>query len=133
MKAKTVRRSVSALIVSAALPGGSALAATHAAAPAKTVKTYKYKGPSEDMQWGPVQVTITVKHKRMTGVKASVPTERPRSMFINQQAVPILRQEALQAKSAKIDEVSGATLTSDAFAESLQGAIKKAKHQKTLK
>ena len=83
-------------------------------------------GPSEDMQWGPVQVTITVTGKRLTDVQATAPTERERSAFINQQALPLLRQEALQAQSATINEISGATLTSDAYAASLQAALQQA-------
>jgi len=83
-------------------------------------------GPSEDMQWGPVQVTITVTGKRMTDVQATAPTERERSAFINQQALPLLSQEALQAQSATINEISGATMTSDAYAASLQAALQQA-------
>ncbi|WP_347405358.1 ferric reductase-like transmembrane domain-containing protein [Micromonospora sp. WMMD980] len=41
----------------------------------------------------------------------------------NDYAVPILRQEALTAQSARIDSVSGATVTSDGYRESLQSAI----------
>jgi uncharacterized protein with FMN-binding domain len=78
------------------------------------------------MRYGPVKVRITVKGKRITNVTATAPTERPRSKVINQQALPILRQEVLKAQSARIFVVSGATLTSDAYATSLQSAIKKA-------
>ncbi len=83
-------------------------------------------GPSEDMRWGPVQVTITVTGKQLTDVQATAPTERSRSAFINQQAVPLLRQEALQAQSATINEISGATMASDAYAASLQAALQQA-------
>ncbi len=100
-------------------------------APAKTA-TYRYTGPSVDMEWGPVQVAIVVKGKRLTDVQASAPTERSRSAFINEQAVPMLRQEALQAQSATINEVSGATLTSDAYAQSLQAAVASAHKAHTL-
>jgi len=78
------------------------------------------------MRWGPVRVTITVKGKKLTNVKATAPNERERSAIINEQALPILREEALTAQSATVDEISGATLTSDAYAQSLQGALKKA-------
>ena len=81
------------------------------------------QGPAVDMRWGPVQVTIVVKGKVLTDVQATAPTERSRSAFINNQAIPILRQEALQAKSANIDLLSGATLTSEAFAQSLHAAL----------
>jgi uncharacterized protein with FMN-binding domain len=55
-----------------------------------------------------------------------LPTDRPRSAEINAQAGPLLRQEVLQAQSAKINVVSGATYTSEAFAQSLQVAIQRA-------
>jgi len=46
--------------------------------------------------------------------------------MINSHAVPILNQEAVSAQSAKIDTISGATYTSDGYAQSLQSAIDKA-------
>jgi uncharacterized protein with FMN-binding domain len=46
-----------------------------------------------------------------------------RSQFIMQRSLPTLRTEALQAKTAKIDMVSGATYTSEAFVQSLQAAL----------
>ena len=54
------------------------------------------------MQWGTVQVTIVVKGKRITDLRATYPSERPRSAYINKQAIPWLRSEALQAQSANI-------------------------------
>jgi uncharacterized protein with FMN-binding domain len=42
---------------------------------------------------------------------------------ISASAAPILRQEALQAQSAQIDMVSGATYTSEGYQQSLQGAL----------
>ena len=56
------------------------------------------------------------------------PNHTDRSIFINQQALPILIQETIQAQLAgTIDMVSGATDTSDGFEQSLQSAILKAK------
>ncbi len=78
------------------------------------------------MRWGVVQVTITVVGRRVTGVGDSLPEVKPRSKFINQRAEPILRRETLQAQSAKVNAVSGATLTSRAWAQSLQYALTKA-------
>src|SRR5947209_7831889 len=80
----------------------TALAAGHTAAVKKTVpvKTHTYTGPSVNMRWGLVQVTIVVKGKVVTSLTATGPTERPQSAFINQQAIPMLRQEVMQAKTA---------------------------------
>ena len=70
---------------------------------------------------------ITVANGRITNI--SIPQESAsdaRSQFINGQAMPILTSEALAAQSLKFDVVSGATFTSDAFAQSLQSALTKA-------
>ena len=59
----------------------------------------------------------------------SIPQESatdPRSQSINSQAIPILTSEALAAQSLQFDVVSGATYTSEAFAQSLQSALTKA-------
>ena len=91
-----------------------------------TTKSRLVSGPAVNMRWGPVQVRIRVKGKRITNVSATAPTERPRSAQINEQALPLLRKEVLKAQSAHIFVISGATLTSDAYGASLQAAIKKA-------
>lgn len=88
--------------------------------------TRTVQGPGEDMRWGPVQVTLVVQGSHITDVQATAPTERERSAFINDQAVPMLRQEVLQAQNANIDLISGATMTSEAFAASLQAALQQA-------
>jgi len=51
------------------------------------------------------------------------PTGSSRDDQINGYALPELRQQALQAQSARIDGVSGATVTSDGYRESLQAAL----------
>jgi hypothetical protein len=50
--------------------------------------------------------------------------DSPKSAAINSQAIPLLRQETLQTQSAQVNVVSGATLTSEAYAQSLQAALK---------
>ncbi|HEY8686049.1 MAG TPA: FMN-binding protein, partial [Chloroflexota bacterium] len=132
MKAKTLHRTIPTLLLTAAaaVPAGSALAAT---AHASTTTSQVFKGPFEDMRWGPVRASITVKNKKITKVGITVTPETSRSQFIDDQAVPMLKTEVLQAQSATIDGVSGATNTSDAFTQSLQAAIAKAKTHKALK
>ena len=93
-------------------------------------------------QWGYVQVTLTVKRtttivgakktvtRKITKVAVPVfPNHTSRSVFINQQAVPLLVQETLSAQFDinKIDVISGATATSYAFGDSLQAAYIAAK------
>ncbi|MFI6158714.1 FMN-binding protein [Micromonospora haikouensis] len=84
----------------------------------------RYDGSVAQTRWGPVQVRITVSGGKITDVTAlQVPDGNHRDQQINDYAVPILRQSALAAQSADIDTVSGATVTSDGYRESLQAAI----------
>ncbi|MFE9958780.1 FMN-binding protein [Micromonospora sp. NPDC005299] len=81
-------------------------------------------GSVAQTRWGPVQVRITVSGRKITDIAVlQVPDGNHRDQEINDYAVPILRQEALAAQSARIDTVSGATVTSDGYRESLQSAI----------
>lgn len=106
-----------------ALASAAAVALPVASTAAATAPIRKVQGPVVEMHWGLVHVTIKVQGKRLVNVYAAAPTERPKSAFINRQAVPLLVQEALQAQSAHIYIISGATMTSDAFGQSLQAAL----------
>jgi uncharacterized protein with FMN-binding domain len=80
-------------------------------------------------RFGPVQVQVTIAGGRITDVTAlQLPNDRQRSAEISQIAEPMLRSEALTAQSAQIDLISGATYTSDAYAQSLQSALDQAAH-----
>jgi uncharacterized protein with FMN-binding domain len=74
-----------------------------------------------------VQVQLTVASGKITNVSVvEYPNNNPRDQEINAQALPILVQETLSAQSAHIDMVSGATVTSDGYLQSLQSALDKA-------
>ncbi len=89
--------------------------------------TGTFTGDTTQTRYGPVQVQITVAKGTITDVTALQLTNSDgRSVQISQQAAPILRQEALQAQSAQIQSVSGATFTSEGYTTSLQSAIDKA-------
>jgi uncharacterized protein with FMN-binding domain len=78
-------------------------------------------------RYGPVQVQVTVKNGKVTAVTATqYPSGDSRSQQINAYAIPVLNQEALQAKSANVHMISGATYTSDGYIASLQSALIKA-------
>jgi uncharacterized protein with FMN-binding domain len=97
--------------------------ATSGVSTAKTVD-----GPVVDTQYGPVQVEVVMGSGKIKDVVAlQLPSGR-RSGQISNYSAPILRQEALQAQSASIDTVSGATYTSDAYTQSLQAALDQARH-----
>ena len=87
----------------------------------------QYTGQDITTRFGDVQVQITISNGLITDVQAPLlPSDRARSVEISQAAGPILHEEALQAvlaKTAQIDIVSGATYTSDAYVQSLQSAI----------
>jgi uncharacterized protein with FMN-binding domain len=112
-----------------AMAAGGVLTSQHALAASKSVI---YKGPTVDERWGTVQVSIVVKNKKITNVKPTVFVHTPRSQFITDNALPLLKQEVLEAQSAEIDTVSGATDLSDAYQISLQSAVKKATKAKAL-
>jgi uncharacterized protein with FMN-binding domain len=93
---------------------------TGAAPPAEQ----KVDGPVAENPYGPVQVEVTIRDGKLVDVTAlQLPNDRRRSEAISTEAAPILRQEALAAQDGVIDTVSGATYTSDGYAESLQGAL----------
>src|SRR5207249_10886409 len=136
-----MRRSITVLLTVAALalPIADATAASRATTK-KIVVSKRFSGSVASVdRWGSLQVTIVVRKtttitgtqkkvtRRMTAVTVPVyPNHTDRSVFINQNALPILKAEALKAQSANINMVSGATDKSNGFDQSLQSAIVKA-------
>ena len=82
-------------------------------------------GPAVNYNWGVLSVTVTVSGSRIikVGIASLDDGGNPRSQFIDQQSIPILEQQALQAQSANIQGVSGASYTSAGFTQSLQAAL----------
>ena len=92
-----------------------------------TYKNGTYTGNVADAQWGVVQVQVVIQNGKIINVQfLQYPNERNRSVEINSYADPILVNEAIQAQSAKVDIVSGATDTSQAFIQSLSNALSQA-------
>lgn len=104
-------------------PSSSAASSSAAAAgPSGT-----YTGSVAQTRWGPVEVQITVANGKITKVAVPVyPDGSRRDQEINAVALPILVRETLHAQNAKIDMVSGGTVTSDGYVRSLQSALDKA-------
>jgi uncharacterized protein with FMN-binding domain len=125
-------RTAALALAFAALPSTAALAAPATSRTQTSVVTKKVSGTVQQAdRWGTVQVVLVVtkttkgskvtrKIKDLTG---SYTYHTDRSQFIMSRSLPTLRSEALQAKSAKINMVSGATYTSEAFTQSLQAAL----------
>ncbi|MFD7709316.1 FMN-binding protein [Streptomyces sp. NPDC059786] len=77
------------------------------------------KGPTVTTEKGPVQVEVTFEGDEITAVKLLQQPNHPQTAA----AVPKLVAETLTAQSADVDTVSGATITSDGYRESLQAAL----------
>jgi len=108
-----------------ALPAASASGASPAASSSADRRTAV--GPAIYYNYGTLSVRVTVSGHRIAKVSiASLDDGNdPRSQFIDQQSIPLLEQEVMQAQSANIQGVSGASYTSAGFDQSLQGALRK--------
>jgi uncharacterized protein with FMN-binding domain len=103
-----------------------------ASAPAATTSTGlkdgTYSGTSEQTQFGNVQVKITISGGKITEVTALQLTDQGgRSVQISNYAAPILRQEVLASQSSHVNNVNGATYTTDGYLTSVQSALDQAK------
>lgn len=92
-----------------------------------TYKDGSYTGSVEDAYYGEVQVKASISGGKLTSVTfLDYPHTHSTSVYINQQAMPYLQQEAIQAQSAHVNIISGATYTSQAFMQSLSNALSQA-------
>ena len=91
-------------------------------------KDGSYTGKRSDAIYGYIQVRATISNSKLTDVEfLDYPQDRRNSVEINDIAMPQLKDRAIQAQSAQVDGVSGATDTSQAFVESLGDALSQAK------
>ncbi|MGW7548354.1 FMN-binding protein [Streptomyces sp. NPDC054770] len=97
-------------------PSATSAASGSAATPASGTVV---KGTTVNTDKGPVQVQVTFDGDRISAVTMLQQPDHPQTTA----AVPVLIAETLKAQSADIDTVSGATITSDGYRESLQAAI----------
>ena len=87
-----------------------------------------YTGSVDNAQWGYIQVQAIIQGGKITDVKfLQYPNDRNRSIDINNYADPQLTSEAIQAQSANVNVVTGATDSSEAFIQSLTDALAQAK------
>jgi uncharacterized protein with FMN-binding domain len=88
-----------------------------------------YTGNSVNVFFGNVQVSAVISGGKLSAVHfLQYPNTHSVSVFINQQAMPYLKSEAIQAQSANVNIISGATLTSEGFQASLASALNQAKN-----
>jgi uncharacterized protein with FMN-binding domain len=131
-------------VAALALPGAEAFAAAGVAKPPKkkpvvTVQQAAFLGSQvTEGSWGDVLVRIsvrktTIKNGKHVTVRRHIvalripvrPDHTARSIYLSSTALPKLAAEAIDAQDAKINAISGATMTSDGFMQSLQAAILK--------
>lgn len=85
-------------------------------------------GPPIPITHGIVQVRITVAGGHIVRISAtSLPHDNNVSWMRSEYAAAVLGREVIDAQSARVDAVSGATYTSEAYVKSLQAAIDAAK------
>jgi uncharacterized protein with FMN-binding domain len=108
-------------------PGTVAPGATPSPTPRPAGATGSFTGSDVPNRFGDVQVRLVISNGRVTDVQAiQLPSDRAQSAYISQVAGPILRSEVIQAQSARIDIVSGATYTSQSYAQSVESALQQA-------
>ena len=98
--------------------------------PASSIyKNGTFQGQPVDAYYGLVQVQVNIQAGNIQSVQfLQYPSDRRTSQQINSIAMPYLQQEAIQAQSAQVDIISGATLTSEGFQMSLQTALQAARN-----
>jgi uncharacterized protein with FMN-binding domain len=112
-------------VVTAGNAGNGAAAQT---AGTKSTGTGQYTGSAVQTPFGTVQVQVTMQNGTITDVQAlQLPTGRGHTQQISSYAGPQLRSEVLQAQSAQVNTISGATYTSEGYLQSLQSALDQAK------
>jgi uncharacterized protein with FMN-binding domain len=137
-----MKRAIPAVMAAAAVAIPTVDGAAAATKKKVTVVTKRVTGTQAQAdRWGSVEVALVVKKtttkigtkkkvtRKITAVSVPIyPDHTDRSVFINQQALPLLTQEVLRAQfNPNIDMISGATATSYGFVQSLQAAIVAAK------
>jgi uncharacterized protein with FMN-binding domain len=112
-------------VISSGTTAGGSSGSTSSTSSAK--KSTTATGDVAQTQWGPVQVELTVSGGKITDVSVlQYPSGNGQDAQINGYALPVLIQETLDQQSASIDMVSGATVTSVGYLQSLQSALDQA-------
>lgn len=88
-----------------------------------------YTSDAVNFIYGKLQVETKITNGKIAEVTfLQYPNDRPQSIEINQQAMPVLQAEAIKAQSNQVDLITGATDTAKAFIEALGTALVKAKN-----
>jgi uncharacterized protein with FMN-binding domain len=116
--------------IAAAASAGNSPAPTDTPGPLAETGRYRdgsFTGPAYNTYYGPVQVQVHIQGGRVTSVDVPVyPADRRASQRINSRALPMLESEVISAQSTRVNIISGATLTSEAYLRSLGAALRQA-------
>jgi uncharacterized protein with FMN-binding domain len=126
--AATAQAPVGASLSTAITPTTSGSGGSSGGASGDTTDGTTTTGQVAQTRWGPVQVQITTDASgTITDVEVvEYPSGNGEDQRINAYALPQLVQETLDAQSGDIDMVSGATVTSEGYLQSLQSALDQA-------
>jgi uncharacterized protein with FMN-binding domain len=93
-----------------------------------TYKDGTYTGTVADAIYGPLQVKAIVSGGKLTDVQfLQYPNSSGHTSEVSARALPQLKSMAIAAQSSKVDAISGATQTREAFEQSLASALAQAK------
>jgi uncharacterized protein with FMN-binding domain len=106
---------------------GSSGSSTSSQSAPSSYKDGTYTGSVSDAFYGNVQVQVAIKSGKISSINfLQYPSQHPTSQSINQQAIPYLKQETIQAQSSNVNIITGATYTSQAYIQSLASALSQA-------
>ena len=125
-QSSSIRGSTSTSTVAGPPHGGSSASNPSAGtSPTSSPGARSATGPQVNYNYGILSVSVTVSGSKIVNVQIASLQDGGnfRSQSIDQQSIPMLEQQALQAQSASIQGVSGASYTSAGFEQSLQAAL----------
>jgi uncharacterized protein with FMN-binding domain len=99
--------------------------------PSASTGQYKdgtYTGAVADAFYGNLQAVAIIQNGALTDITFPQYPTNGHSGQVSNNALPLLKQEAITAQSANVNVVSGATQTSEAFQQSLASALAQAKN-----
>jgi uncharacterized protein with FMN-binding domain len=112
---------------SSALSDNSSNNSSSGSSSTATYKDGTYNGATEDTPYGPVQIAVVVSDGKISDINfLQMPADEGHSQEVTAFSEPLLKQETIQRQTTKIDFVSGATSTSEAYRSSLQAALDQA-------
>ena len=96
--------------------------------PTDMYRNGSYLGKVADAFYGPMQVQAIIQNGKLADIQfLQYPNDRETSLEISRMSLPRLKTEVIQAQNAHVDIVSGATQTSEAFRETVESALTKAR------